>query len=64
MAVSGESAEGRARTSLVIAAGARGRGGAVAGPGRRVVGGVFLVLGWLVFVYALHSFGRAGSESE
>jgi hypothetical protein len=68
MALSGEtaeraeSAEGRARTSLVVAAGASVVGVAVAGTVSREVGGVILVLGWLVFVYALHSFGRAGSE--
>jgi F0F1-type ATP synthase assembly protein I len=54
--------EGLARTALVVAAVASVLGVGVAGTVSRVGGGVLLVLGWLAFVYALHSFGRAGSE--
>lgn len=57
-------AEARARSSLVVAGGASVLGVALAGTVNRTIGGVLLVLGWLAFVYALHSFGRAGSERE
>jgi hypothetical protein len=56
--------EARARSSLILAGATSALGVAVAGTLSRTVGGVLLVAGWLVFVYALHSFGRAGSESE
>jgi hypothetical protein len=54
--------EGRARSTLLVAAAASVLGVAVAGTFSRTAGGVFLVVGWLAFVYALHSFGRAGSD--
>jgi hypothetical protein len=63
MAVSEASAEGRARSALVFAGGLSILGIAVAGTVSRAVGGVFLVLGWLAFVYALHSYGRAGAAA-
>ena len=53
--------ERSARSALVVAGGASVVGVAVAGTVSRTAGGVLLVLGWLAFVYALHSFGRAGS---
>ncbi len=63
MAVTSDLAERRARSSLLMAAGMSVLGVAVAGTASRIAGGVLLVLGWLAFVYALHSFGRAGSEA-
>jgi energy-converting hydrogenase Eha subunit C len=54
--------EKQARTGLVTAAAASVLGVAVAGTLSREVGGVLLVVGWLAFVYALHSYGRAGSD--
>ena len=53
--------EKSARRALLVAGGASVLGVAIAGTVSRTAGGVFLVLGWLTFVYALHSFGRAGS---
>jgi hypothetical protein len=55
-------AEARARSTLVLAGALSALGIAVAGTVSRTFGGVLLVGGWLLFVYALHSFGRAGSE--
>ena len=54
--------EARARSTLRVAGGASVLGLALAGTVSRTLGGVLLVAGWLAFVYALHSFGRAGSE--
>ena len=54
--------EHHARTSILVAAVMSILGVAVAGTVSRTGGGVCLVLGWLAFVYAIHSFGRAGSE--
>jgi energy-converting hydrogenase Eha subunit C len=62
--VTAASAEGRARSSIVVAAATSILGVAVAGTVSRTAGGVLLVLGWLAFVYAIHSFGRAGSERD
>jgi hypothetical protein len=56
-----ETTETRARSALVVAAVTSVLGIAVAGTVSKTAGGVLLVIGWLAFVYALHSFGRAGS---
>jgi hypothetical protein len=54
--------ETEARRAVVVAAGVSVAGVAVAGTFSRTVGGAVLVLGWLAFVYALHSYGRSGSD--
>ncbi len=61
MEVTNSDPEKSARRALLVAGGASVLGVAIAGTVSRTAGGVFLVLGWLTFVYALHSFGRAGS---
>jgi hypothetical protein len=61
MEVTREITETRARSALVVAAVTSVLGIAVAGTVSKTAGGVLLVIGWLAFVYALHSFGRAGS---
>jgi hypothetical protein len=55
-------AEPRARSALLVASGVSVLGIATAGTFSRTVGGGLLCVGWLLFAYALHSFGRAGSE--
>jgi hypothetical protein len=62
MAVTPPLSERRARSSLLFAGGMSILGVALAGTASRAAGGLLLVLGWLAFVHALHSFGRAGSE--
>ena len=57
-------AERSARAALVVAGSASVSGIAVAGTVSGTAGGILLVIGWLAFVYALHSFGRAGSRRE
>ena len=52
----------RARKLIVLGAVAAAMGVAFAGTLSQDVGGVFLVLGWLVLVVAIHSFGRAGGD--
>ncbi len=64
MAVSSSPAEARARTALLVAGGASVLGIGLAGTLSRTAGGVLLVVGWLAFVYALHAFGRAGSDRD
>ena len=66
MAVSPVSVPGevRARSALVLAGAVSVLGIATAGTVSRTFGGVLLVAGWLIFAYALHSFGRAGSARE
>jgi hypothetical protein len=54
--------EKRARSALLVASGVSVLGIAAAGTFSRTLGGVLLCAGWLFFAYALHSFGRAGSE--
>ena len=58
----GDAAESRARLLLKAALVATIAGLALAGTADRSAGGVIVVAGWLVLVYALHSFGRAGSN--
>jgi hypothetical protein len=62
--VTRQTTETRARSALVRAAVTSVLGIAVAGTMSKTAGGVLLVIGWLAFVYALHSFGRAGSDSK
>jgi hypothetical protein len=57
-------AETRARSTLLVAGATSVLGLTLAGTVSRTLGGVLLVAGWLAFVYALHSFGRAGSERD
>jgi hypothetical protein len=67
MAMSREPEETRARRSLALAASGSVLGIALSGTAgtvTRITGGVLLVTGWLAFVYALHSFGRAGSSRD
>lgn len=52
------------RGVVVGASAAVAIGLAVAGTLSPIAGGVLVVAGWLVFVYALHGFGRAGSERK
>jgi hypothetical protein len=61
MALTESHIEARTRSALALAAASSVLGIALAGTVSRTLGGVLLVLGWLAFVYALHSFGRAGS---
>jgi hypothetical protein len=59
--------ERRARTALLVASGVSTLGIALAATqaqATRIAGGVLLCGGWLLFAYALHAFGRAGSERE
>ncbi len=56
MAVSGQE---KARRLLLAAAVGSVVGVGVAGTVSPVVGGAIVVVAWLDFVYALHSFGRA-----
>ena len=64
MSATDEAAEKRARTLLTAAIATSAVGVAVAGTASRTFGGVILVAGWLVLVYAIHAFGRAGSSRE
>jgi hypothetical protein len=52
----------RAKRLFVAAAGAIALGLAVAGSVDQRVGGLLLVVGWLVAIAALHRLGRAGSS--
>ena len=63
MAIAEGVAEPKARRALLTAAGASALGLVVAGTVSPVAGGVILVAGWAGFLYALHSFGRAGGDS-
>jgi hypothetical protein len=59
------SSEHRARSALLVASAVSTLGIALAATQvqlARAAGGVLLCAGWLLFAYALHSFGRAGSE--
>jgi hypothetical protein len=49
-----------ARRLYLFAAGAIAAGLAVAGTLNQTVGGVLLVVGWLVAIAALHRLGRTG----
>jgi hypothetical protein len=51
-----------ARRVLLSAAVVSAIGVGVAGSASPVGGGVILVLGWIAFVYGLHTFGRSGPE--
>ncbi|HEY2516568.1 MAG TPA: hypothetical protein VGI39_37115 [Polyangiaceae bacterium] len=62
MALAGGAAEPKARNALLAAAGTSALGLIVAGTVSPVVGGVLLVAAWGGFLYALHSFGRAGED--
>ena len=60
MAVEQGAGEPKARKALMGAAGASALGLVIAGTASPVVGGAIVVAGWAAFLYALHSFGRAG----
>lgn len=62
MAVEQGVGEPKARKALMMAAGVSALGLVIAGTASPVVGGVIVVLGWAAFLYALHSFGRAGGD--
>jgi hypothetical protein len=64
MALTHDPNETRARSALFAAAATSILGLAVAGTVSRTVGGIVLVTGWLAFVYALHSLGRAGDSGD
>ena len=49
-------------TRLVVAAAVLVAVGlSIAGSASQTVGGVLLVAGWLLFIFALHRYGRVGS---
>ena len=62
MAVSTEVDDRNARKRLLRRGRPRGAVGVIiAGTANRTLGGVIVVAGWLIFVYALHAFGRTGT---
>jgi len=54
--------ESHSKKLMVVAATVSAAGLFALAAGRRDIGGVFVVVGWALFIAAIHFFGRLGSQ--